>query len=112
MALKPNSWIGVGLYYSPELPKEWEGRCEDTHKPYTERCTLEFTPVDKRVFALCLKDMEGETLTIVCAYAPNSSSEYSVFLETLNGVLHRAPVGHSIVPLRDFNIYVFNDGDT
>ena len=38
----------------------------------------------------------GKTLTVVCAYTPNSSLEYSAFLETLNRVLYRAPVGESI----------------
>ena len=49
---------------------------------------------------------------VVCAYAPNGSSEYSAFLETLNGVLHGAPVGESVVLMGDFNTHVGNDGDT
>ena len=40
---------------------------------------LEFTPVDERVTSLCLRVIGGKTLTVVCAYAPNRSSEYSAF---------------------------------
>ena len=48
--------------------------------PRLSAATLEFTPVDERVASLRLRVMGGKTLTVVCAYAPNSSSEYSAFL--------------------------------
>ena len=37
---------------------------------------------------------------------------YTCLLETLSGVLYGAPVGDSVVLLRDFNAHVGNDGDT
>lgn len=40
-------------------------------------------------------------MTVVCAYTPNSSSEYSAFLETLNAALHGAPTANSIVLLEE-----------
>ena len=54
----------------------------------------------------------GGKLTVVCAYASNSSSENSAFLETLNGVLYGSPVRNSTDLLQgDFNAHVGNDGD-
>jgi len=66
--------------------------------------------VDERVSSLHLWVMWGKTLTVVCAYVPNSSSEYSGFLETLKRVLYGAPEGDSLILLGD--AHVGNDGDT
>ena len=61
---------------------------------------LEFTPVDERVASLCLWVWEG-VLTVVCANAPSSSSEFPPFLKSLYKVMESAPTGDSIVLLED-----------
>ena len=78
--------------------------------PRLSAAVLEFTPVDERVASLLLR-AGGKTLTVVCAYAPNSSSEYAAFLEVLAWALQGAPVG-DFNTLGDFNVHVSNDGDT
>ncbi|KAI3372507.1 hypothetical protein L3Q82_022983 [Scortum barcoo] len=77
-ALEPSSLRGTGPSTTLELPRVCGRRRAGVGlliAPQLSRHVLEFTPVNERVASLRLR-VGDRSLAVVCAYGPNSSTEY------------------------------------
>ena len=79
--------------------------------PWLAERVVKWRPVSERVALLRLK-LKEKTPARVQVYAPNTESEYALFLDEVLGVLERIPGTDSIVLLGDFNAHVGNHVQT
>ena len=86
---------GVGILTSPRLAER----------------IVEWRPISERVALVRLK-LKEKTLALVQVHAPNTESEYPLFLDEVLDVLEGIPGTDSIVLLADFNAHVGNDAQT
>ena len=104
VGLTSNHSVSSGTFPTLELHRvRGTGHVWILTSPLLAAVQLEIVLVDERVTSMQIKIPGRKTLTVVCAYAPNNSLEYFVFL----GV--NALPTDSLVLLGGFNAHVGND---